>query len=639
MPNAEKETQARVKFPIATTARWEQLNPVLLEGEVGFELTASGAIFAKVGDGETAWGSLPYFSAHSAKQLATARNIDGIEFNGTSDISHFVVCDTSAEVSEKVVSCEGFRKRPGAWIIVKFSVTNTADSTTLNVNNTGAAPIYYQGSAIGKSQLAAGRFRMFIYDGTNYEFVGDVNTTHNTFSGATENTNGAKGLVPQPVAGDQKRVLFGNATWGDIPVMTGATDVAPGTSGAVPQPQAGDETKFLRGDGTYATPSGSGSGSGGASNFAQVTKMNVTASSASPKTVDITMPSSRTFFYATPNVLKFESTQTGVLVTACNFNNGDATDFVYNADYVTFDGYMKLKTEYSINVGTPAALGSGYLASSAEIDMSNYKTVESIDVGGESTVTLTMTATGGGKGTWTHRIDSSAAVLKTSAGAIYDFAGNKLADDWDALSSSQKEAAFASATGDNPLIAAAALGTFRFLIFGSTSTKPSCTITAVPPDQVIKPKGLMNLSAYETIQNVNVTDSKSGNAASKQAVTPDLTNYYSYDSVNEEWVQVTPTAAGILENGMTSTEIADVPAEAWAELTGDNEQVGFAYALSATNPSETLYVDCITLTVDMKGIWVSAVLGTDYIFAYISNTVLRFTIYESGSYKINYDAG
>ena len=550
----------------------------------------------------------------------------------------FGECETAADVADKAVVCPAFEKVAGAKILVKFTTANTADNARLNVNNTGAALVTYQGTAIGKSQLAAGKLRFFMYDGTNYEFVGDINTTNNTFSGATAETNGAKGLVPQPRAGDQGKVLFGNATWGDIPAMAGATDIAPGTAGIVPQPQAGDDTKFLRGDGTYATPSTSGTGGSG-SNMAQITKMNVTASQSTPKTVDITMPTSRTFLYGTPNVLKFESTQTGVLVTACNFNNGDESDFVFNSDYVTFDGQMKLKTEYNINVGTPTALGSGYLATSAEINMSSYKTVESIDVGGESTVTLTMTATGGGKGTWTHRIDSSAAVLKTSAGAVYDFAGNKLADDWSALSASQQVALFSSATGDNPLVAATTLQTFQFMIFGSTSTQPTCTITAIPPDQIVKPHGLMSLSAYETIQTVTVTDNAGGNAVSKQAVTTDLTNYYSYDSVNEEWVQVTPTATGILAGGMTSTEIADIPAEAWAELTGDGETVGFAYALSMTNSTETLYVDCITLTVDMKGIWKSAILGTDYIFAYISNTVLRFTLYASGSYKINYDAG
>ena len=326
--------------------------------------------------------------------------------------------------------------------------------------------------------------------------------------------------------------------------------------------------------------------------------------------------------------------------TICEFNNGDASDFVYNSNYVKFDGVMSLKTEYDINVGTPSALGSGYMAMSAEINMTNYKTVESIEAGGDATVALTMTATGGGKGTWTHRIESSTAILlDSSSGAAYDFAGNQLAADWSLLSSAQKEAAFGSATGDNPLTTATTLGTFRMLIYSSSNTTPTCTVTAVPKDQLILPHGLISLSSYEVVQEATVTDTTSGNAVSRQAVTPDLETYYVYDTVNQEWNTISPTASAILSGGMTSAELADIPGEAWADLTADSESVGFAYALSMTASSETANVDLITLTVDMKGTWVGAVHGTDYTFAYTSNTNLQVNLLSSGNWKINYDAG
>lgn len=426
-----------------------------------------------------------------------------------------------------------------------------------------------------------------------------------------------------------------------IPRMTGATDVAPGTAGITPQPQAGDEMKFLRGDGTYAVPDGSVSGGGGTgSSYAQLTKMNVTASSGSPKVVNITLPSSKTFKYGTPNVLKFQSSSTGVVETICEFNNGDASDFVSNSHYVQFDGHMSLITSYDIRVSTPTALGSGYMATSGEINMANYKNVESIEAGGDATVTLTMTKTGGGKGTWTHRIDSSAAILlDSSSGAAYDFAGNQLAADWDSLTASQKEAAFGSATGDNPMTTAATLGTFRLLIYGSSSTKPTCTVTAIPKDQLILPHGLIGLSAYEVVQQASITDSTSGNAVSKQAVTPDLETYYVYNSADGVWETITATAASILTNGMTSAQVADIPGEAWASLTSDSESIGFAYALSMSSSSETCYVDQIDLTVDMKGTWVGAVHGTDYTFAYTSNTNLQVNLLSDGNWKINYDAG
>ena len=774
MPNAEKEAQARVKFPIATTARWGELNPVLLDGEVGFEVTAGGTIFAKVGDGETAWGSLPYFSAHSANQLATARTIDGINFNGTADISHFAVCSTAADVAEKAVSCAGFTKRAGAWLVVTFSATNTADNATLNVNNTGAAPIYYQGSAIGKSQLAAGRFRLFIYDGTNYEFVGDVNTTHNTFSGATANANGAKGLVPQPVAGDQAKFLMGNATWGNLPTMQGATDQAGGSAGMVPAPIAGQDEYFLKGNGSWGLPSGSGSGAAG--NYGQVTKTNVTASANAPKTVRISLPRSTRFQYAPPSVLLFEAGSEGVVETACDFNNGDAGDFDYTSKYVGFDGTMHLDTEYLADMGTSSVLGTGYLFASEQISQSEYKSMESVKAGGGQAVGIALVASGGGSGTWatfeenctallifngaaydcagnlmaanwanlsdsdkvtafedadggdsiplalhlSHDItmsaptavadgyvstsnsitassyetiedvevgggkavgialvtsgggsgtwarveENSTAILIASTGAAYDFDGNELAADWDELTDAEKEDAFGDAEGDDPTTVMGTLGTFQFAVYSTSniqptctiyeektvstfsvvmysmnSTAPTCTITAVPKDQLVKPDGLMSLADYEAINSVTMTATATGNAIIRYAVTPDLTSYYTYDATNGVWVSVAATAAGVLADGMTAAEVAAVPAEAWATLTGTNEEVGFAYALSMTDVEESCYVDAVTLDVDMKGTWRGAVNGTDYTYGYPNNTCIEFSLYASGNWKINYDAG
>lgn len=68
----------------------------------------------------------------------------------------------------------------GAWVAVKFTVTNTASSPTLNVNSTGAKSIMYRGSAISAGYLAANRVYLFVYDGTDWELVGDINTDTNT---------------------------------------------------------------------------------------------------------------------------------------------------------------------------------------------------------------------------------------------------------------------------------------------------------------------------------------------------------------------------------------------------------------------------------------------------------------------------
>ena len=74
----------------------------------------------------------------TATKLATARTIDGVDFNGSADITHYGTCSTAAATAAKVVQCDGFKLVTGARIAVKFSHSNTAASPTLNVNGTGA---------------------------------------------------------------------------------------------------------------------------------------------------------------------------------------------------------------------------------------------------------------------------------------------------------------------------------------------------------------------------------------------------------------------------------------------------------------------------------------------------------------------
>ena len=114
-------------------------------------------------------------NAGSATKLATARTIDGVSFNGSANITHYGTCSTAAATAAKVVSLTGFTLATGAKVSVKFTVANTASSPTLNVNNTGAKPIYHMGSAIASRYLLANRIYTFIYDGTNFELVGNGN--------------------------------------------------------------------------------------------------------------------------------------------------------------------------------------------------------------------------------------------------------------------------------------------------------------------------------------------------------------------------------------------------------------------------------------------------------------------------------
>ena len=93
--------------------------------------------------------------------------------------------------------------------------TNTAANPTLNVNKTGAKAIQYRNAAITAGALAANRTYEFVYDGSSWELVGDLdsNTTYAVFTKATTSAAGKAGLVPAPGAGKQEDFLRGDGTW------------------------------------------------------------------------------------------------------------------------------------------------------------------------------------------------------------------------------------------------------------------------------------------------------------------------------------------------------------------------------------------------------------------------------------------
>lgn len=117
-------------------------------------------------------GSTPSDSSSFWKKAAQ----DGVIGYGT--------CSTAAATAAKVVACTGFSLTTGARISVRFTVTNTAASPTLNVNSTGAKAIRYRNAAITAGYLAANRTYDFVYDGTYYQLVGDVDT-NTTYAAAT----------------------------------------------------------------------------------------------------------------------------------------------------------------------------------------------------------------------------------------------------------------------------------------------------------------------------------------------------------------------------------------------------------------------------------------------------------------------
>ncbi len=100
--------------------------------------------------------------------------------------NYYGTCTTASATANKAVTVpasENFVLQIGDIVGVRFTNTNTANNPTLNVNNSGAKPIYYNDDAVHTTNLwaggEAGRDTVFMYDGTNWVWIAhdvDLNT-------------------------------------------------------------------------------------------------------------------------------------------------------------------------------------------------------------------------------------------------------------------------------------------------------------------------------------------------------------------------------------------------------------------------------------------------------------------------------
>lgn len=93
-----------------------------------------------------------------------------------SRLNNYGICSTVAgtTIKQVTVNNDSFTLEEGAVVIVKFTITNEASNPTLKVNNTVAKPIYYKGSAIQANLLQANQLYTMIYNGTQYQIIGDI---------------------------------------------------------------------------------------------------------------------------------------------------------------------------------------------------------------------------------------------------------------------------------------------------------------------------------------------------------------------------------------------------------------------------------------------------------------------------------
>lgn len=117
-------------------------------------------------------------SANTAGSLSSTVTIDGVNFDGSANITHYGTCNTPSATTEKAVTLNSGAKitslTAGTIVAVKFTNGNTADKPTLKVGNTAAKNIYVNGYRAGTTtSLSWGNNYVieFIYDGSYWHVI------------------------------------------------------------------------------------------------------------------------------------------------------------------------------------------------------------------------------------------------------------------------------------------------------------------------------------------------------------------------------------------------------------------------------------------------------------------------------------
>ena len=121
----------------------------------------------------------------------------------------YYVCDTDADTAAKTVVATNYVLGVGGSIKLKMTNDNTVDNATLNINSTGAKPLFYEGARASSTNTWADDDVLEIYyDGTNYQ-AKNVSPTFKT----GEKVNSV-GVDNEPTAGSENAVKSGGVIKG-----------------------------------------------------------------------------------------------------------------------------------------------------------------------------------------------------------------------------------------------------------------------------------------------------------------------------------------------------------------------------------------------------------------------------------------
>lgn len=105
-----------------------------------------------------------------------------LDDNSTHRIQPTLFATAGGTSTALTAGINNFELAAGVYVNIKVGTVDA--NATLNVNSTGAKPIYYNGAAINANTLSEDNIYTLIYTGTNWEIIGDI-TGKNIMIGTT----------------------------------------------------------------------------------------------------------------------------------------------------------------------------------------------------------------------------------------------------------------------------------------------------------------------------------------------------------------------------------------------------------------------------------------------------------------------
>lgn len=209
----------------------------------------------------------------------------------------------------------------------------------------------------------------------------------------------------------------------------------------------------------------------------------------------------------------------------------------------------------------------------------------------------------------------------------------KLADNWNTLTDSEKISLFEGTGHQVPTVAElmALNAPFQVAVYDISQTGQHLYIEGIPKRQTVIPKELISTSIFNSINRISLDFAMSGDGDIKIAVTTNLVDYYSYDGTQWNLIDL----ANIDTDGISPVAFNSLGLSAWNKLDLQGG-VAFAYSLDITNKTDEADIDTLYFTGDANGTWVSQKKGEVFDYEYVADNILRVHIYSNGDYKINY---